>query len=700
MDAIISFLGDILGYGMKFCYDLVQNYGIAILCFTILAKVILLPLSILLHKNSIKMVKMQPELNFIKANNFGATDRIGEEQIKLYKKYDYHPMLGLVPLMTQLILLMGVIDVIYKPMRHIFHIPAEQVVAATERYCELTGLSPEVRSVQIAIVDAVRNGLYTQELGGILGVDTLEKLRGFHMNFLGINLADVPSQAGGVLVLVPLLAAFCAWLLCVAQNKANVLQSEQGKLNKIGTMLLSVGLSLYLGFFVPAGVGVYWMYGNLTAILQLFFLNTIISPKKFIDYDELDRSKAALKKVSRRAQANKKLFGKDPYRGKEKQDYQRFYRIRNKKLVFYSEKNGFYKYFQNTIEYILDNSDVVIDYVTSDPNDAVFGMTSDRFRTYYIGNRRIISFMMKMDADVVVMTTPDLEKYQIKRSLVRKDVEYFYMPHGVGSGNTSLRTGALDYFDTVFVSNRIGIREVRAIEKLHQTKEKNVIGLGSSVIDNMLAMYEQMKAEGQQGDSRTILIAPSWQEDNLIDLCIEEMLDHLLEMDYTIILRPHPQYLRYAMDRIDALRDKYGKRPNFVLQTDFSSNTTVYQTALLITDWSGIAYEYSFSTLKPTLFINTPMKVMNPEWQQINIEPFELAGRKQIGTDIDLDRLDQINDIAAEMIAHTAAYAEKIKDFRDSQLFNLGHSGEVGARCILQAIERIEDNKADYLKYV
>lgn len=700
MDAIVSLLGDVLGYGMKFCYDLVQNYGVAILCFTILSKIVLLPLSILLHKNSIKMVKMQPELNFIKANNFGAVDKIGEEQIRLYKKYKYHPMLGLVPLLTQLILLMGVIDVIYKPMRHIFRVPMEQIADAVIYFSELSGMDATARSVQIGIVSAVRSGRYVDEMSGILGTEMVERMRGFHMNFLGFDLADIPIQTGGILILVPLLAAFCAWLLCVVQNRVNVLQSEQGKINKIGTLLLSVGLSLYLGFFVPAGVGFYWMCGNIVAILQLFFLNAIISPKKYIDYDELEKSKAALEKVSRRARANKKLFEKDPYRDREKQDYRAFYKIQNKKLVFYSEKSGFYKFFQDIIEYLLANSDVVIHYVTNDPKDAVFEMTSDRFRTYYIGPKRLISFMMKMDADVVVMTTPDLEKYQIKRSLVRKDIEYIYMPHGVGSGNTNYRTGALDYFDTILVACDTAGREIRAIEKLRETKEKTLVLCGSGIIDNMLRMYEQMKAEGQQGGNNTILIAPSWQEDNMIDMCIEQMLDQLLETEYTIILRPHPQYLRYAMDRIDALRDKYGQRTNFVLETDFSSNVTVFQAALLITDWSSIATEYSFTTLRPTLYVNTPMKVMNPDWKKIDIVPFEVAARRQIGTDLDLDHIEQIKDTAIELITHAAEYAEKIKEVRQRELFNLGHSGEVGAQYILQAIERVENNKDEYLKYL
>lgn len=700
MDAIVSFLGDILGHVMKFCYDLVPNYGLAILLFTILVKIILLPVSIMLHKNSIKMVKMQPELNFIKANNFGATDQIGEEQLKLYKKYNYHPMLGLVPLATQLILLMGVIDVIYKPLRHILRFPADQVAEAAARFISLTGMNPESRTVQIAIVDAVRNGKYLDEMGSILGQDALARMQAFHMNFLGLNLADIPSQVGGALILVPLLAAFCAWLLCEVQNRVNVLQSEQGKVNKIGTMLLSVGLSLYLGFFVPAGVGVYWMYGNLTAILQLFFLNAVISPKKYIDYEQLEKSKVALAKVSRRAKANKKLFEKDPYRDKEKQDYKAFYKLHNKKLVFYSEKNGFYKYFQNIIEYLLENSDIVIDYVTNDPKDAIFEKTSERFRTYYIGPKKIISFMMKMDADVVVMSTPDLEKYQIKRSLVRKDVEYIYLPHGVNSGNAFLRTGALDYFDTIFAPGPRNVQEIRAIEKLHGTKEKTLVEWGSSVIDNMLIRYASMQEAAESKREKTVLIAPSWKEDNLLDLCAEEMLDQLLTTEYRIILRPHPQYLRYAMDRIEMLKKKYSGCKNFVMETDFSSNETVYMADVLITDWSSIAFEYSFATLKPTLFINAPMTVVNQEWQKIEVVPLDIAMRKEIGMDVELNELGKINGIVDDFIKNAASYAEKIREVREHEIFSLGSSGKVGAEYIIQAITRIEENKEEYLKYI
>ena len=61
------------GYLMKWCWELVKDYGLAIIIFTVLTKIVMLPLSIWVHKNSIKIVKIQPEVNFLKVR-FSATE--------------------------------------------------------------------------------------------------------------------------------------------------------------------------------------------------------------------------------------------------------------------------------------------------------------------------------------------------------------------------------------------------------------------------------------------------------------------------------------------------------------------------------------------------------------------------------------------------------------------------------------------------
>ena len=90
-------------------------------------------------------------------------------------------------------------------------------------------------------------------------------------------------------------------------------------------------------------------------------------------------------------------------------------------------------------------------YITSDPNDQVFAISQSqpRLKPYYIAEKRLITLMMKLDCDVMVMTMPDIENFHIKRSYVRKDIEHVYVPHCIDSINMTMRTGAVDHYDSV-----------------------------------------------------------------------------------------------------------------------------------------------------------------------------------------------------------------------------------------------------------
>ena len=98
---------------MQPCYALTQNWWLAIALFTVLVKIILLPLSLWCQKNSIVMVQLMPELNRIKVKHFGDAEAIGEAQTKLHKQMHYHPLLSLVPLAVQILILFGLVDVVH-----------------------------------------------------------------------------------------------------------------------------------------------------------------------------------------------------------------------------------------------------------------------------------------------------------------------------------------------------------------------------------------------------------------------------------------------------------------------------------------------------------------------------------------------------------------------------------------------------------
>ena len=470
----------------------------------------------------------------------------------------------------------------------------------------------------------------------------------------------------------------------------NVLQAAQSKLGNLGTMAFSVGISLYLGFFVPSGVALYWIASNLFTIVQQYLLNKAINPKKHVNWEELEATRKELETYTSGVKKKKKWNG--PLAKRCREDYKRFLSIGDKHLVFYSESNGFYKYYRATIQYILDNTNIPIHYITSDPNDHIFEMAkeNDQIKPYYIDSQKLITLMMRMDADVVVMTMPDLETFQIKRSYVRKDVEYIYVPHCTHSMNLTMRQGSTDYFDAVLVTGKHQREEQEAVERVHHIENQRIIDAGYPLLDDLSTSYEKMMEEHPKDPHarKTVLIAPSWQKDNIVDSCLDEILDSLKDKDYNIIVRPHPQHVRHMPERMEQLKQKYAENKNIEVQTDFSSNDTVFMADAIISDWSGIAYEYAFATLKPVMFINTPMKVMNPEYKELDIVPFNVWLRDIIGATADLDELDTVPEKVDELLRHAEEYHDKIKKYRDEYTYHFKHAGEESARFIIHEVMR------------
>lgn len=628
----MEMLSKALGYVMNFCYGLLHDYGMAIILFTLISKIVLLPVSIWVQKNSIKMVKMQPDINRILIKHYGDKDEIAEEQSKLYKKEKYNPLASLIPLAIQIILLLGVVAV---------------------------------------IKDGINAGAA-------------------NMKFCGYDLTWITTKQWGISIITPIIAGVSAWLLCVAQNASNVLQAEQSKLNKYGMMIFSVGLSLYLGCFVYAGVALYWTASNIFAILQLYLLNWAINPKKFVDYEALEATKKELAEIE--ALGNKKGKRSKEDIKREKADYKKFFSIVNKHLVFYSESSGFYKYYKGIIEYILKNTNITIHYITSDPKDQIFDIAKkeSKIRPYYIDEKRLITLMMKMDADVVVMTMPDIENFHIKRSYIRKDINYVYVPHCMDSMNMTMRKGSIDHYDSVLCTGKLQKEETLKTEIAYGLPKKELIEWGYSLLDDMKADYEKMpKVEHEH---KSILIAPSWQKDNIVDNCLEELLDNLKGHGYKITVRPHPQHVRHMPEKMEGLKERYKSDKDIEIQTDFSSNSTVFEADMMITDWSGIAYEYAYTTYKPVLFIDTPMKIMNPEYTKIDIEPMNIWMREEIGQILKLDEIYKAADTVQEMLDNSEQYKQHIEQLVNENVYNIGHSAEVGGKYIIEQIQKAIKN--------
>lgn len=691
MDTIMYYICIPFGILMKWCWQLVENYGLAIILFTLATKLVLLPFSVWIHKNSINMIKIQPAVNFLKANHYGDMDTIAEEQSKLFKKEKYHPMLSLIPLILQIVLLLAVVEIIYHPMQYLFSIDLETIKAIGAHL----NLNLESSSYQLEIIESIKSGLITSEsvIDGVKSAD-LANIIDLSMNFkgtlFGFNLSTIPSSVWGIYILMPIIAGLSSLIMCITQNLSNVIQHEQGAFSKYGLTVVSVGISLYLGIGVPAGIAIYWTASNIFSIIQMYILNFVINPKKYVDYEQLELSRKALSDIEKLEEGKKNDPKYKENKIREKKDYKRFFSIVNKHLVIYSEKSGFYKYFEALIEELTKKSNITIHYITNDPDDIIFEVakTNPKIKPYYIGLKKLITLMMKLECDIVVMTTPDLDKFYIKRSIVKKDIEYIYIPHDMMSVHMGFREGALDAFDTIFCTGNHVETEVRATEKVYGLKEKNCVHFGYPFADRLIEAGEKEKAEHKTSGKKEILIAPSWQEDNLLDSCLDTLIEKLYCDEYHITVRPHPEYVKRYKPRMQAICDKYesmvGDKLSFEL--DFSTNHSVYSSDLLITDWSGVALEFSFATKRPALYVNTKMKCMNENYGKIGITPCEITLRDTVGISLDKDKLPECKVVVEKLLSSSDEYEKIITDTLNNHLYNIGHAAEYGADYILHSL--------------
>ena len=627
MNIINAILSVPLGFVIYYAYRLTGNYALAIVIFAFVARALVFPVNILAHKNSIRLLNLQPPLSIIKRRYGNDKEQLHEEQYNLFKKEKYCPYVGLVPLFIQLFLIIGIFGVMRTSEQHIPYLDPGIWGAMPS----LTNLSPAL--------------------------------------------------------LIPVFVGLSALLFCILQSAISPGALSQGKGTNLGLTIFTVALMLYFSLIAPFGLGLYLIAWNLFSVAAVVFLNVLYNPKKLAG-EALEYIKSNRKTPD---EIRKERLEKKKLRAIEKQDIARFCAAK-KQLVFYAISGGQYKYYKNIIEYILEHSDIVIHYLTNDPNDSLFKQSHDKLIPYYIGHNKTIGVMLKLDADMVVTTVPHLQVFHIKRSIVRDDIEYVYVFHGFTSIHMAMRAGAVDYYDTFFCVGPHHVKESRRSEEVYGTPKKRLVKAGYGVFDNLLAAYSNISDEPNIRPQ--ILIAPSWQKDNIMELCIEPVLEQLFGKGFNVIIRPHPEYIKNFKEHLNELQSKYSDKVEsgeLSFELDFMESASLYLSDIAITDWSNTAYEFSFSTKKPVIFINTPRKVLNPNYTDLGIEPSCIYLRDMVGVSVDMEDLGKFGDIVSDVITNQALYKEKITKTVDDFMYHPGKSGEAGGRYIINRLCKVGD---------
>ncbi|HOO26573.1 MAG TPA: preprotein translocase YidC, partial [Clostridiales bacterium] len=151
-------------------------------------------------------------------------------------------------------------------------------------------------------------------------------------------------------------------------------------------------------------------------------------------------------------------------------------------------------------------------------------------------------------------------------------------------------------------------------------------------------------------------------------------------------------------DKMKAIEERYKDDvgDDFEIETDFSSNSSVYMSDLVVTDWSSIAQEFSYATKKPSLFINTPMKIMNPNYKKIEAVPLDISLRDEIGVSVDVGDFDKLPEIIDGLLSNQEFYKEKITRVVEENIYHIGSAAKVSGEYIIQRLVKEEAGEEEF----
>lgn len=287
-------LGTPLGWVMSFIYNIVHNYGWALIIFIVLTRVVQFPLGIKQQKSTARMAYIQPKLKALQKQFAKNKDRLNEEMMKLYEQEGISPTAGCLPMLITFLLLFGIIDVIYNPLVHILHIDSSILKEATTLIGNLGGGAPQLNLISAiqgnANVSAELAALVPQ-LKEIFGPELFTQIQNFNMSFLGLNLGDIPNAVWGITIIVPILSFVTQILSTLITMKIQSQNGQQMQGAMKWTMLLMPLMSLWFAFTLPVGVGLYWTVSNVLIIAQTLILAKMYPPEKVAKMNDKNAEK-------------------------------------------------------------------------------------------------------------------------------------------------------------------------------------------------------------------------------------------------------------------------------------------------------------------------------------------------------------------------------------------------------------------------
>lgn len=300
-----------LGWIMHYCYNFVNNYGMALVLFTLVTKIAMLPFAVSQQKNTVKMVILKPRMDEIQEKYKNDQVKMQEELQALYTKENYDMLSSCLPMLIQFPIMFGLINVIYNPLKHILQIPAETRTAAIEiMKTVLAEGQMNKYSQEISVITAFQQA---PAAFASLGQEFSNLVGNFDFTFLGIDLGQIPklsfaSKEAVMLLMIPVLSALATAVssYLAARNNPNAGGGAAAGTNAAMVVTMPL-MSLWISFSVPAGVAIYWMMSNVFSVVQQIILNKIYNPREVAEKIKKEIEEEKEKERKEKAEAKKRV---------------------------------------------------------------------------------------------------------------------------------------------------------------------------------------------------------------------------------------------------------------------------------------------------------------------------------------------------------------------------------------------------------
>ncbi len=312
-----------------------------------------------------------------------------------------------------------------------------------------------------------------------------------------------------------------------------------------------------------------------------------------------------------------------------------------KPYVIYNEGNQYWNTFKPVVEEF-EKRKIPLEYLTSSKNDPVFEQKYNYVKAEFIGEGNTAFAKLNMlSAGIVLMTTPGLQVYQLKRS---KNVKHYSHVLHMPNDATTYRLFGLDFFDSILLTGDYQATDIRYLEEKRGINKKELVTVGCPYLD----VYKQNIAEipAEENHPFTVLVSPSWGDVGLLKKYGEKLLDPLSKTGWRIIVRPHPQSKKSEAEMLERLTARYKDNPNIVWDYERQNIFSLKKADIMISDFSGIIFDYTFLCDKPVMYVNAGMDLRPYDAYDLDgKELWQYSVLRKFGTELKEDQFANIKEV-------------------------------------------------------